>query len=385
MRTSEINSQAFGPSTIREAADANRDPILVGTPWRRGYGHWQVSRMRDVRAVLAHPDTTTDDLAFRVFSRFREKHGGVDSIFRLSRQISRAHRTPNDAERMDAITVTKRLLECLPAQDFRSPLAALVSSGETEADAMAMAVQKPIMEWRAAALGINAALGQEIEIDSIDILASLDRTAIPDFIKLEPKAARIMGNLSAMKAGWSAGQKIPLIHLISPAFLAIEPLSKTSGLMLAHLADNPDLQETLRNRAELRPAYLQEVERLLGAVRYVARQIGPAGLDLGDMHLPPHSLVSCDLAAANRDPELWQDPEAFRFDRPRLQTATFSFGSLACTGSQLSRLFLSTLLDAALETVRLAAPFTAKPDDRRFARWSMIRGYESCRLRFAAI
>lgn len=385
MRTSELNSQAFGPSMIREAADPNLDPIVVGVPWRRGYGHWHVSRMRDVRALMADPGTTTDDLALRVFSRFREKRSDVDSIFRLFSHISRAHRTPNDAERRDAITVTKRFMECLPALDFRSPLAALISAGETDADAMANAVQKPIVEWRAAALGIDAATGREIAEDLIDLMASLEQMAIPDYVKLEPKAAAILRNLSALNMSWPAGQTLPLLHLTSPAFLALEPMSRTGCLMLAHLADNPDIQEVLRDRADMRPAYLQEVERLLAGIRYMSRQVGPAGLDLGDTRLPPHSRVTLDLAAANHDPEVWEDPDAFRLDRPRRQTATFSFGALACTGSQTSRQFLSNLLDAVLETLRLSAPLAAKEDDRTYTRCSLVRGYDTCRLRFTPL
>ncbi|QLQ20230.1 MAG: hypothetical protein HZT43_18960 [Exiguobacterium profundum] len=64
-------------------------------------------------------------------------------------------------------------------------------------------------------------------------------------------------------------------------------------------------------------------------------------------------------------------------------TASFSFGPLACTGSQLSRQFLAGLLDAVLQTVRLSLPAPGDEPDRRPTDWSIMRGYTLCRLRFA--
>lgn len=386
MRISESKSQASRPQTLRDMPNPNLDPMTVGPPWRRGYGQWLVSRNRDVRAVLADPNTTTDDLSFKMFSRFCAEYGIPDDVLTVLRILSRAHRTPNDAERLDSIAVTKRFQETLPPQDLHAPLTALTASGGMKADVMEHVVHRCIAPWRADALGIDAALGQKIEDSAVGLLTVIERTGFPDDVAtLGPQVTGFMRELSALKIGWAGGQKMPLIHLVAPAFLAVSPLSNTSGLMLAHLADNPDLQETLRGQAELRPGYLREVERMMNAFRYTTRQIGPAGLDLGDIQLPPRCLVVLDLAAANRDPDLWQDPDTLRLDRPRQQTASFSFGPLACTGSQLSRQFLSRLLDAVLDTARLSPPPPAETPARVFAQWSITRGYDLCRLHFAAL
>ncbi len=379
-------TQAPRRESLRERLDPNTDPIIAASPRRRGYGFWLVSRMRDVRTILTEPATTVNLVAPKAIAREREQRAiTADATLAILRVVARVHRKPNDSERLDAIAVTKKLQAALPDRDLRSPLAALTVRGAIAADAMAAVLRPILMQWRAAALGIDAGLGQKIEDGLLRLLLCIEEEGLGHFESTEHLARETAADLAACEAMRSQLRDMPIMHWISPAFLAIIPVAYTGVSMLAHLAENLDLQEELRARPELRPGYLREVERLLNAFRYATRQIGPGGLDLGDAWLPPRSLVVLDLAAANRDPQVWDAPDLWRLDRPPQPTAAFSFGPLACTGGQLSRQFLARLLDAALETARLSLPAPGATPDRIPARWSIARGYTMCRLRFEAL
>lgn len=364
----------------------NADPVVARPPWRRSYGQWQISRMRDVRAVLGDAGTRPDNLSIKALSRFCESRGiEVPMMTAFLTLLARSLRRPNDEERHDAIAVTRRLTETLPMLDMRTRLATLAGAGGMTADATTAVLGSCILPWRSAALSVNADLCQKIEDGLLHLLVTIERSDVSELAALEPQAAAIFDDLSRLTPEQGRGLEIPVRNLVSPAFLAIQPLSRMGVSMLAHLADHPDLQETLRDRPALRQGYLREVERFLASIRYVTRQIGPGGLDLGDVQLPPRCLVILDLVAANRDPDLWDEPQMFCLDRARQQTATFSFGSLACTGGQLSRQFLGRLLDTVLETTRLSLPQASDGPDRIPSRWSLIRGYDMCRLRFSAL
>lgn len=368
------------------ALQPNQDPVAARPPRQRAYGQWLLTRMSDIRAVLADPTTTVDLLMPKAISRAVDQQGvPAEALMAIMRIVDRAHRTPNDTERLNAIAVTKRFHAAFPALDLRAPLTALTDSGETTADAMSAVLRPILMEWRAAALGVDARLGQRVEDSLLSLMMAVERVGITSVAAQEPQAAQILRDLEDLSSTRRHAREMPVMHWISPAFLAIMPVGYTSVSMMAHLAENPELQDRLRAHPDLRPGYLREVERMMNSFRYTVRQIGPAGLDLGDVRLPPRSLVVLDLVSANRDPSIWEDPDECRLDRPRLPTATSSFGPLACTGTQLSRQFLAGLLDAVLHTVRLSLPAPGDGPDRRATDWSISRGYTLCRLRFAPV
>jgi cytochrome P450 len=69
--------------------------------------------------------------------------------------------------------------------------------------------------------------------------------------------------------------------------------------------------------------------------------------------------VALLLAAANRDPRLWEDPAAFRPGRPQVAHTTFGAGLHFCVGAPLARLELQValpILFARRPGLRLAAP-----------------------------
>ena len=69
----------------------------------------------------------------------------------------------------------------------------------------------------------------------------------------------------------------------------------------------------------------------------------------------PGDVVTLSLAAANRDPDRYDNPESYDLGRPRQQHLAFGFGSHVCSGHYLSR---------KLDQIALEELFSALPDLR---------------------
>lgn len=71
-------------------------------------------------------------------------------------------------------------------------------------------------------------------------------------------------------------------------------------------------------------------------------------VDLHDVRIPENTKVMLHYAAANRDPEAFEDPDTFSLDRPPHRHLAFGLGVHFCLGSELARLegrtALSTLI-----------------------------------------
>lgn len=59
--------------------------------------------------------------------------------------------------------------------------------------------------------------------------------------------------------------------------------------------------------------------------------------ELGGAELPQNAPVAAVIAAANRDPDRFSEPDEFRLDRERQRAATFGFGRHFCSGHAFAR------------------------------------------------
>lgn len=80
---------------------------------------------------------------------------------------------------------------------------------------------------------------------------------------------------------------------------------------------------------------------------------------VGDLELPRGERVHFPLAAANRDPKYYPDPDEIVFDRPARPHLAFGMGTHRCLGVHLARLELRV---AFTELHRRLPVFTLAPD-----------------------
>ena len=136
------------------------------------------------------------------------------------------------------------------------------------------------------------------------------------------------------------------------------------GCLMAVLATRPDRWAELRADRSLIPRAIEESLRYLGAVRLTVR-VAAEDVEYRGVTFPEGTFISAHLAAANRDPAVFEDPNELDFHSSRpVEQMTFGSGIHRCLGAALARAELQTSLEVLLErfaTVELAGPVTWKP------------------------
>ncbi|GAB2458852.1 cytochrome P450 family protein [Jatrophihabitans fulvus] len=127
---------------------------------------------------------------------------------------------------------------------------------------------------------------------------------------------------------------------------------ETSGTTLAslvhYLAENPDLQDRLRQDPGLVPAAVEEAIRMWGAVFGLARTTR-CPVTLRDTTIPEGELVALLWSSAGNDEEIHPDADVFRLDRERnAKHLSFGTGVHRCIGADLARMSLRVAVEELL-------------------------------------
>jgi cytochrome P450 len=70
--------------------------------------------------------------------------------------------------------------------------------------------------------------------------------------------------------------------------------------------------------------------------------------------------------SANRDEQVFGDPDAFRLDREPSQNLLYGAGLHACPGAEVSRLQLRVVMETLLAGTRRIAPAAGQPVRARY-------------------
>ena len=152
--------------------------------------------------------------------------------------------------------------------------------------------------------------------------------------------------LSVLISAEEDGDKLDPIELLSQSIgLLIAGFETTIGLIgngLTTLIRHPDELRKLRANPELAPSAIEECLRYSGPILATIRVVHEPTM-LGGYEIPTDSEVVALLAAANRDPEVFEDPERFdvtRYAKGRDTAPHLSFGGGVhfCLGAHLARL-----------------------------------------------
>jgi cytochrome P450 len=125
--------------------------------------------------------------------------------------------------------------------------------------------------------------------------------------------------------------------------------AKLLGNSMKFIVDQTGLQDQLRANPSLIPQLLEEVLRLEGSTKMTAR-LARKDTHIGDLQVPAGTKVMLALAAANRDPRRWENPEAFILDRPKIKEhLAFGRGVHVCAGAPLARTEVRIILEKFLQ------------------------------------
>lgn len=152
------------------------------------------------------------------------------------------------------------------------------------------------------------------------------------------------------------------------------------GNGLPMLTARPQALAALRAETSLAPAYVEEILRLDPPVHFAVR-CAAENAEIAGLPVSKGQLVLVLLAAANRDPRRFDDPDAFDPARADNHHLAFSAGSHYCLGATLGR------MEGQIAFSRLAARFpdlalAAPPAERRAL---MLRGYDQLPVRLVQL
>ena len=126
-----------------------------------------------------------------------------------------------------------------------------------------------------------------------------------------------------------------------------ETTTNLIGNGLHALLGNPDQLERLRanDDGEYLRAATEEILRFDGPSKMQVRMAAD-DVDLGDRVIRRHDMVYLVQAAANRDPEVFAEPDSFDLERNPTDHLGFGFGLHYCLGAAVARLEGAIALDS---------------------------------------
>lgn len=158
------------------------------------------------------------------------------------------------------------------------------------------------------------------------------------------------------------------VHLIANAIF----LLATQPAVRARAAANPDELGKL----------IEEVLRWEGPGHAATLRHTTSPITLGGTQIEEGEFLIVSVAAANRDPAVYTDPDSFQFDRHEPSHLSFGHGIHYCVGAPLARLEAEIALYALLDAF---PEFTlaADPDSLRWRHSMIIRGRTSLPIQLA--
>jgi cytochrome P450 len=346
-----------------------RDPFHRSRP----ASGWVLSRHQDILGVLRDARFSADE---RNWSRYagmaaRHRRAGLGDIYdeervsmlridapdhtRLRTLVSKAF-TPRAVERMRPRieAVVKELLdprgshgEMELVRDFAGPLPVVVIA---EMLGVPGEDRERFRHWSdevIRTLGENSTEDRRAAFRAMNELSDYFREQAA-LRRREPRGDL----LSALVAAEEAGQHLSTGELLGTCILLLVAGNETTTKLIANstlaLLRNPGQWELLRRRPELLPNAVEELLRYDGPVQLTSRFVLEECEMQGHRLQPGQQLVLL-LASANRDPEVFSDPDQLDVERPDPKHLAFSHGAHFCLGAQLARLETTIALGALLE------------------------------------
>ncbi|MBV9291824.1 MAG: cytochrome P450, partial [Frankiales bacterium] len=188
----------------------------------------------------------------------------------------------------------------------------------------------------------------------------------------------LMSKLAAVR---DEGELLTDVELRSTALLVIGAGFETTvnllGNAVALFDQHPDQLEVLKADPELWPNAVDEVLRYESPVQLTAR-VAKEDADVLGHHVPSGRFVSLMIGGANRDPEMFADPQRFDVARENAREhLAFSAGIHFCLGASLARLEGAVALKMLYERFPSLA-LSGEPVRRPMR---VLRGYEHLPVR----
>jgi cytochrome P450 len=377
-----LGPKLFGPKMLADpypyyARLRSMDPVY----WVDQFGGWVLTRYADVVTVLRSPDVSSERTAMaqqRVGPEFQKlyevrAHAMLNADpprhTRMRLLVNKAF-TPRTVEALAPFiqAFVEKVLDAAKAKgrtDFMAelafPLPAVVIA---EMLGVPAEDRERFKKWSDES---TAAVGNLPSNMSPDVL----RKSIAAFDELQEYFRGIIAQrraeprddlISALVKAQEEGDRLSEVELLANSILLLNAGHETTTNLIGNgtlaLLRHPDQLKRLRDDPALVPTAVEEMLRYDSPVQFTTR-ILKKDVQLGGKTLRTGQMALVLLAAANRDPEQFPDPDRLDVGRPDNKHVAFGLGPHFCLGAPLARLegriVFETLL-RRLPAIRLDGP-----------------------------
>lgn len=148
------------------------------------------------------------------------------------------------------------------------------------------------------------------------------------------------------------GDQLSELEVLGTLQLLIAAGSETTSNLIGNamlaLLRQPDQYELLRSDPSIMPAAVEEFLRFATPSDWALPRIATDDIDIDGHLIPKGSLIVFSIGAANRDPEIFDDPEQLDVQRPNNRHIGFAAGPHFCLGAMLARREAGIMIEAIL-------------------------------------
>jgi cytochrome P450 len=157
-----------------------------------------------------------------------------------------------------------------------------------------------------------------------------------------------------------------------------ETTTNLIGNGILTLVRNPAELERLKSDLSLVPSAVEEMLRYESPSQHTGR-LAPVDRELGGRTIRKGQAVMAIMAAANRDPERFPDPDKFDITRPDNRHLAFGYAAHFCFGAALARIEGQETFEGVL---RRMPSLALTPDPLVWRNNSGLRGVTALNLTF---
>ena len=128
-----------------------------------------------------------------------------------------------------------------------------------------------------------------------------------------------------------------------------ETTSNMISLGMYLLLSRPDLRERLLTESGMLAEGIEELLRYLTVIQFGISRGALEDVELGGTRIEKGQTVTISLAAANRDPDRFPNPDVIDIDRASASHVAFGYGAHQCIAQQLARAELRVAYTALLQ------------------------------------
>ena len=156
------------------------------------------------------------------------------------------------------------------------------------------------------------------------------------------------------------------------------------AFIVAYFGENPDALEHLRKHPESIMAAVEEFFRVLSPLGYIGR-VCPNATNVHGVEVSAGDRIALGWAAANRDPEVFDNPDKLILDRKPNPHLAFGAGPHVCIGAIHARMLVRAFLQALCNRIDRIEVQESKELDRGENDYPRTTGFQVLKVRMVSL